>query len=645
MAQYKQAWILLTLVLLASAVDLPARLSYISSTLPIVRLWFDPEEQNRLQYPAVPHDLLRAADRVIPRDAGVVFITAGTDVRHGEYVAFHRALYLLAPRAIWWLTPAPSDGTWESRWWLSHSLTRESVLAVAGEKHASFVVAYSVNDLILPGHKIIDMKDGCVVHLSDTPVTPASDTVSPAYASTYWPLRIALAVLVIFIIGSVVLSAGARLGYHATGVEGAAVAWSLGAGLTSIGMLWLNALGVGLRGQIALLSVVAACALLLKAKMWFAAIRRRPGQAGNLRFSLLNTLLILFLVMQVLLVTIMAAGGPLHFWDSWVNWAMKARMIYVEGHISPALYLDSSRSVTLLDYPLMFPLVEAWLFEWIGAPDDRLIGLLSVIFYLALAAISYAAVRRWGGGGSSSFALLTAVSIISIPHLAGQAGSVFAEVPLAVFTGIAALYLAEWLEHGSKGALLISALAAGFMPWTKREGLILLPVLCAATFIASKEKRRAWIGLCASVFAAVIIAGPWYAFVAWKGVVDPAFMPVNFTTLMSNASRFWFIAIAELKSLSSPNWGFVWPLGLLFGLSSRLARTGATNLLSVTSLFYLSLIALVYLFSAYEPYQQHVISSIDRVIAPVVQFPVLWIASRAVMTARDLDSGLRKADR
>jgi hypothetical protein len=484
---------------------------------------------------------------------------------------------------------------------------------------------------MLPGHKIIDMKDGYVVQLSATPVIPVSDIAPPAYASALWPFQISLGVLVIFILGSVVLSLSARLGYDATGAEAAALAWSLGAGLTSIGMLWLNALGIGLRGQIGLLSVVAACALFLKGRKWFAASKRHVGAFRDLRFSFLNTFLILFFVMQVVLAAMMAVGGPLHFWDSWVNWAMKARTIFVEGHISPAVYMDSSRAVTLQDYPLMFPLVEAWLFGWIGAPDDRLVGLLSVIFYLALAAMSYAAVRRWRG--SSSFALLTAISIISIPHIAGQAGSVFAEVPLAVFTGIAALYLTEWQEHGSKGALLISALAGGFMSWTKREGLILLPVLCAASLIASKETRRAWIGLGACVCSAVIIAGPWYAFVAWKGVVDPAFLSVNLSTLVNNTGRLWFIAIAELKSLASPDWGFVWPLGLLFGLLSWRSRPAKIHLLSVSSLLYLGLITLVYVFSAYEPYQQHVISSIDRVIAPVALFPVLWIAGSATVNA------------
>ena len=92
--------------------------------------------------------------------------------------------------------------------------------------------------------------------------------------------------------------------------------------------------------------------------------------------------LLSFFALQVAFVTILAVGRPLDVWDSWVTWGMKARTIFLEGSISPAVYGDPSRTVTQLDYPLMVPLIEAWLYGWLGVPDDRLVGIVSSYFIL-----------------------------------------------------------------------------------------------------------------------------------------------------------------------------------------------------------------------------------------------------------------------
>ena len=118
------AYLCLALSLLVAAANLPRLVQgFILPLLPVLRQWRDPDAQNRLLFPDVPYDLLRGADALVPREASVLLVTSGRDVRGREYVTFHRALCLLAPRPVWWLSPAPPDGAWESRWWLSAPLT------------------------------------------------------------------------------------------------------------------------------------------------------------------------------------------------------------------------------------------------------------------------------------------------------------------------------------------------------------------------------------------------------------------------------------------------------------------------------------------------------------------------------------------
>jgi hypothetical protein len=619
----KLAWIVLGLVLLASVISLPARLVFIRPTLPIIRLWSDPEEQNRRQFPEVPHDLLRAAEAALPPDAKVLLITAGKDVRRRDYITFHRALYLLAPRPVWWLAPAPPDGTWESRWWTSAPLTPEQVHAVVAEKQTDYALVCDAPDLTLPGRKMVEMKEGYLLQLQAEAALPIGQSARATYAGKLWPLQIALAVMVIMLVGWMVVPLATQLGYRIVGVEAAALAWALGAGLVSVICLWLNAFGVRLHGQMMALSLIGVVGLIARWR-WREKGRQPAGSLSRPQVSVARALLLLLLAAQTILVTCMAIGHPLHIWDSWVNWGMKARAIFLEGYLSPAIYTDASRAVTLLGYPLLVPLIEAWFYAWLGAPDDRFAGMLAIMCYLALAGVGYAAVRRWGG--SWTMALLTAVTITSIPYIARLTEMVMAEVPLIVMAAVAALYLLEWYERGTKGALLLAALGAAFMPWTKQEGWVLLAALCAALLITGKGRRRALVGVAICIAGAVLIAGPWYVLIAVKGIDNPAFLPLTWTTLQANVNRLAFIVWAELRSLVSLNWGFLWPLATVFGWQTWRSGWQVINLLPVAALIYLGLMTLTYLFSDYAPYQQHVISSVDRVIAPVAIFPLLWIA-------------------
>ena len=311
---------------------------------------------------------------------------------------------------------------------------------------------------------------------------------------------------------------------------------------------------------------------------------------------------------------------------------MKARTIFLESSISPAVYGDPSRTVTHLDYPLMVPLIEAWFYGWLGVPDDRLVGMVAVLFYLALTGVCYTAVRRQGG--TREFALGASVVVASIPHLAGLSGFVFADVPLAAFATIAAVYLVEWLDSGRPDRLAIAALAAGLMSWTKREGLVLVAVLCLVALLVARGTRRAWLGVGALSFASMLLSGPWWAFVAWNGIANSDYLPVTMATFHANFVRLPSIGWRAFTTLLSPAWNFVWPLCVLCGLLGRRAtlpakdssRGRAINLLPLTAFFYVGLMSLGYVFSAFVPYQQHVANSLYRLTVHVVPLPVLWMA-------------------
>jgi hypothetical protein len=422
-------------------------------------------------------------------------------------------------------------------------------------------------------------------------------------------------------------------------VEALSLSWVLGAGLTSVAMLWLNALGLSLWAQIVVLSCLALAGLVWRAKAGSGhPIEARAGMERGSRPSFLLIPFSLFLSLQVAFVALMALGQPLFIWDSWVTWGMKARTIFLDGAISPAVYADASRAVTHLDYPLLLPLNQAWLYGWLGMPDDRFAGLPSLLFYLALLGLCYSAVRRWGA--NQTLALAATAIVASMSQLSLLAGHVFADVPLAALCVISVLYLMRWLDEGERGALAIAALAAGLMPWTKREGVVMLGVLCVIVLVMCGRSRRAWAALGAVLLSAVLLAAPWYLFLAWQGVPNSDFLPLTLATARENLGRLPTISRMALATLLSGWWNFIWPLAAVvaaLGFSRRVSEpndnVGALrtiNILPLSALLYLTIMGLTYLFSAYVPYEQHIATSFYRLVAHVAPLPVLWVAYQGI---------------
>jgi hypothetical protein len=583
--------------------------------------------------------LLGAAAAALPEQATILLVTPGRDVRHGEYLLFHRALYQLTPRAVWWVAPAPADGTWESRWWLSAPSNTGSLMATAREKHATHILIAGSAPAFPPGTLMLATDAGSLFQLNGN-VSPASGRPSDEPRDA-WPLTLAAALVVPWLIGDRLLALLTRAGGV---VERAGPAWLIGAGVTSLAMLWLNAAGLTLQQQLAVISAAAITGMLWRRPVGRLNLTPMQHSAESLLTRLRlgiraeahsplklagMAILTMLLALQILVVAISAIGQPLHGWDSWVSWGMKARAIFLSGGITPTVYLDPTRAATHLDYPLLLPLVEAWLYSWLGTTDDRWVGILSLLFYLALLAVSYRALRRWSV--SRSGALVPLVGIATLTPLAGAAGAVYADVPLAALVTLTAIYLVEWLSGAPRWTLLVAALAGGLMPWTKREGWLLVIALCTAAFVCTRDGRRALMAAGALVFGALLLAGPWYAFVTLNGVSNTDFMPLTLQTFVEQFNRLPSIVWHELLIGLEPVWNFIWLLtGALLLYRARTLSAYPSTLLPVSALLYIMLFSAAYLFSAYVPFQQHVLTSAYRLLAQVAPLCILWLARESL---------------
>jgi hypothetical protein len=354
--------------------------------------------------------------------------------------------------------------------------------------------------------------------------------------------------------------------------------------------------------------------------------------------GLIRAALMAILAAQGMWVMVLGLGRPLVAWDSWVNWAMKARILFAEQGLTPRLYGDATRLITHPSYPLLAPELQAWIYAWLGAADDRFAALPGILFYLATLVGVKAALER--AGVPPAQGLLAVTVLGSLPGFSGWTALAY---PDAIVAGLAALAAANglaWAQGRRPGSLGLAAVAIGLLPWAKQEGLVLAGVLTAALAVISgwrggaSGQRAAILAVAWPLAAVVLFAAPWLILMAVEQVPQAHYARVNLTVYLERASRLLFVARHGVRVLLEGRTAYAWLVAaFVAGLATvrggwRWAQDGPAAVLGlVVPVVYLGLVAQPFVFSDYAPYEQHVITSLERLLLHVAPLPVVWLAA------------------
>jgi hypothetical protein len=232
--------------------------------------------------------------------------------------------------------------------------------------------------------------------------------------------------------------------------------------------------------EVGLLALLAAAG----GRFRHAPALRAAGAADRLRAPLLlltPAFLVVLAVAAAAFVT-MLRQEPHGEWDAWMNWDMRARMIFLGGAtwrtaFSPALPWSHP------DYPVLVPslVVRAWLYA--GAPTLAGPALVAGTFAfgtVALLVSALAALRRPSQG------LLAGMVLLSTPFFIRHATSLYADVPLSFFflATVVCLSLDDRSGGHTSRFAMLAGLAAGLAMWTKNEGLLFTVSVVAGILVA-----------------------------------------------------------------------------------------------------------------------------------------------------------------
>jgi hypothetical protein len=463
-----------------------------------------------------------------------------------------------------------------------------------------------------------------------------------------------------------------------------AYSWALGWGLISLELFALAEVhlplpgGLGWTPPLVLAPWLVLAALLPLTRGRAPDPPAEPSPAGRAAWWLAPLFLACaaLLLAQVGLAMLHATSLPLDGWDEWSIYGFKARVFFAHQGLPLPYFHDPATLFSHPDYPLLLPLGETWIYNWLGVADDWALTPLIPLFYAALLTIVYASLRRLAGPAAG---LVGAAALTLVPVMQTMAGTANADLPFTLMATAACLSLLDAIvvPWRAAPALAMAGLWTGLAMWTKKEGLLLCGALALAVVVFSLTARRragesagegrgGAVDLARAVgrdllaygLPVLAVAGGWLLFLKRVKPLPRDFLPVTPAVFAAHVDRVptivrvillhftetklwstaWMLVVllpalllcrALLRRLrwrgdGAPRKRVPWPggSGAYAGLSSaHYAGTGGGAVTAVVGLGALVVVvqiagaAALFIFSSWQPFILHMMSSIDRLIA------------------------------
>jgi hypothetical protein len=303
-------------------------------------------------------------------------------------------------------------------------------------------------------------------------------------------------------------------------LEKVSLSYGLGLGMIAWEMLVLQ-LG-GIRFSFARiwmpLSVVSLA--LYGAVRLFGCVRRSKTPAeGFLQEKKISKQTLFFLwaiLFELVHAFFRALIKPMESYDAVANWGLKAKVIYFAQSVPKSFLENNDYWPYHPDYPLLIPLVESYVYAFLGHLNDFVSKWIFPLYLTACVSLFYSMLRRISinRAGSLAFTFM----LVSIPYFNVNATTGYADIVVAFYFSFGFTYLYLWIRGKQWIFLFLSALLTALAGMTKNEGLVLcltnlvvLGISLVCEKKASKQSRR-WVYPFVYASILVLLLAPWWIF-------------------------------------------------------------------------------------------------------------------------------------
>jgi hypothetical protein len=305
----------------------------------------------------------------------------------------------------------------------------------------------------------------------------------------------------------------------------------------------------------------------------------RPGGGRSLplrRFARAELVCAAAAAVLLLVLGVDAVFQPLASWDAWTQWTPKAHALVVDNGLNAHVLGSKVYRDWHLDYPLLVPGIEAFAFRFVGF-DVRVVHFQQWFFLLGFSAAFVELLRP---RVRPLFVWAVLLALLAAPRVEGDTLASNADIPLAVFLGLAGIAALIWIIDWEPIALRLFAVFAAAALATKVEGtyLVLILLLTTLVVVARRSRPRFRATALAGVAAAAVGIVPWRI---WVSLQD---LPPTYSIRDALGGDGWhdpsrgpISTLVVLGEFFSPRaWLLLAPLSLivLAALSRRYGRSG-----------------------------------------------------------------------
>lgn len=382
-----------------------------------------------------------------------------------------------------------------------------------------------------------------------------------------------VAFFLVWLTGTLARQAIVRQDTAFLGVGQWAVDFGLGAGIISFWLL----LSCQLFGKIYFPSIfyiilILLCLVFYRSSKSFKNLWQAARRLFNLArtINIAGLVLFVFLCLMIYIVWMKAYFGPLE-WDAWYLYGYHAKAFYIDKIIKPEFMVDPSPYIlSAVDYRIILPMTEAWIFYIIGGAWDNSFGFLTVMYYLALLSFLYSIIKE---SHSSLLGVLVVLLIGSMTPAIYLGSTGMADLVLAFYILGGCFFLHRWLLTKNVSFVILSALFFVCGTMTKNEGInISIMTAIIFGFYAGLNRDRKKNIRPAMIFLILLVMGYIPYMIAYFTSVPvhhlySAYLARKSETLGIRTGMIFTALLHQWTDYNS--WGFLW-IFLLVGLVSSL---------------------------------------------------------------------------
>ncbi len=338
-----------------------------------------------------------------------------------------------------------------------------------------------------------------------------------------------------------------------------------------------------------------------------------------------STLLIFIAVLVIQQGRFYPYGG----WDAWQVWNFKAKFLLLSGDnwkdlFSPQLWRSSPH------YPLLLPLINVWAWLFTKSYNDATPLLTSLTFtFLTAGILSSTLWER----SKNIFALLPGFLILTLPFYVLLATTQYCDIVLSFYL-IATITTLNQAQTKQKSTLaFLSGVFAGFLGFTKPEGLIAAFIICLLVFSLTiwhrlKNKENYSLSLAGFfILGLAITSFPTFAFHFLYSPGNQTFINGLTSTLKpATWERLQIIFAFLSQELINKKWNGLWIL-LLLGLlvGGKKSWTKGNILTAMFLLIYFGIILVYYQINTYFEIKWWLSVSLNRILFSLLPVALLWV--------------------